>query len=455
MLENKFDIFINNLTNTVWGVPFTAVLLSSGIFFTIYFGLPQIAMFYHTIRVIVGKYVRPRDMQGISNFKAFCIAISTPIGLGSVAGVAIALTTGGPGSIFWMWIAAFLGMSIKFASISLTMLYSSIEKETSAQQIGPMYIIKNGLPKNFLFLAFIFSALTILGSFSTGNIFQTNQIAEVLTYTFNIPFEFASIIIFTVACSVIVFERHRIISFVGKIAPFMVFLYAIGTIIIIFANFRLIDNFFKEIFYYAFNSQSIIGGTIGIALKEVITIGVRRAFFANEAGMGSMAMESRKIGTPPVQNGLVAMLGPLIDTIVICTMTAFIIYSQLGWPSLEKMHGVELTLMSFEKYYGPIGKYSMAFFVTLFAFSTIISWSYYGERGVLFLFGKKFLKFYRVLFVAALTAGSFVHIKTIIGITDPIIGLMAVPNLIAIIYLSPELKQAYKKYRRDVRAERI
>ena len=449
------DIFAKNLTDIIWDTPLVIILLGMGAFFSIYTLFPQLRFFIHALKVIVGKYVRPLHAE-VSNFQSFCNALAAPIGLGSVAGVAIALSVAGPGAIFWMWVAGLLGMSTKFFSIALGMLFGVNDTQNKKIESGPMFTIKNGLGRKFYPLAIIFSLLLALVALGSGNMFQVNQIATVLKTSCHIPSYLTGIVVILLIGLILFGKLKRIDTFMSSfIAPIFVALYAIGSLIIIFDHIDQFPHFFGLIIDQALNPQALGGGAIGLTCKEIMVYGVRRALFSNEAGIGSAALSERKNIENPIQKGLVGMMGPFIDAIVVSTMTAFVIMMTDVWSFTGEIQGVELTAKAFTTRFGLTGQIGITLFVVLFAFSTLVNWAYYGEKGINFALGKKFITPYRLLFLGAIWIGISIKLDLLLNLTDPILGLILIPNLLANLLLAPKIRAALKKYRKDVRAGRI
>jgi len=460
--------FSEVFAGAVWGLPLVFLLAGSGLFFTVYFFFPQIRLFKHSIEVTAGKFDKPEDKGEISHFQALCAALSATIGLGNIAGVAVAISAGGPGAVFWMWIAGFLGMATKFTSISLAMIYRTVEDDGTTHG-GPMYTIKNGLGKAFHPLAWAFAVFTILGAFGAGNMFQSNQMVSMLTLSIpfaDTTFAFAGEqiqigqiiwgIVFTgLTGLVLVGGIKRIGSVAEKLVPTMVVVYILGALGVIFANIGQVPALIGQIFSDAFTGTAAVGGFAGIAFKEVVIQGVRRAVFSNEAGLGSAAMAHTAAKSKPIQEGIVGMIGPFVDTIIVCTMTALVLLITGVWSNTGGAQGAELTAVAFSSLYGGFGGHMLTLIVVMFAFSSIISWSYYGEQGMVFLFGNKVTKPYRVVFTLTVFIGAVLKLGTILNFSDAVLGLMAIPNLLANILLTPKLKKDLKKYEADLNAGRL
>ena len=428
----------------VWGIPLVIALVGSGILFTIYFGFPQLRLFKHAIDIVSGKYEDPANKGEISSFQALCSALSATVGLGNIAGVAVAISLGGPGAVFWLWVAGFIGMCTKFTEVTLSLKYRDVE-ENGTVHGGPMFVIKNALSKKFYPVAWIYAFFVILSSFGAGNMFQSNQMASILKASAGIP-EWASGLAFCFGAALILIGGiKRIGQVTEKLVPGMVGIYLFGAVVIIIAKFGNLPMVFSEIFSGAFLGTSAVGGFAGVAVKEVIVMGIRRATFSNEAGMGSAAMAHSAAKTTPIQEGIVALLEPFIDTIVVCTITAFALLLTGVW-NQAGIEGSEMTAAAFESVMGGTGRWIVTMTVTLFAFSTIISWSYYGEQGVTFIVGSKWIPVYRWIFIGFIFVGAIAQLNIVLNISDAVYGLLAIPNLMACYMLLPRVKETLNEY---------
>lgn len=434
-----------NFANFVWGLPLVTILVASGIFFTLYFGFPQVRFFKYAIEIVLGKHDKPEDKGEISHFQAVCAALSATVGLGNIAGVAVAISLGGPGAIFWLWVAGFIGMCTKFTEVTLSLLYRQVNEDGTVNG-GPMYVIKNGLSQHFMPLAWIYAFFTILSSIGAGNMFQSNQMASVVFATTGVPTWISGIIFCILASLVLIGGIKRIGKVTEKLVPFMVLVYFLGAIGIVLHHYDKIPHAFSLIIDGAFNGTAAFGAFSGVVVKEVIILGIKRASFSNEAGLGSSAMAHAAAKSTPVEEGIVALLEPFIDTIIVCTITALSIILTDSWyvPGIE---GSDMTAYAFESVLGPWGRYIVTLTVTLFAFSTMISWSYYGEQGVTFIFGKKFIPFYRVAFIFMIYVGAITQLNIVLNLSDALYGMLALPNLIACYLLLPKVKDQLKKLR--------
>ncbi len=441
----QLDAFSANFVSLVWGVPLVVLLVGSGIFFSIYFRFPQITFFGHALDIIRGKYDRPEDKGEVSHFQALCAALSATVGLGNVAGVAVAISLGGPGAIFWLWVAGFIGMCTKFTEVTLAVEYRDISP-TGTVHGGPMFVIKNALSKKFFPLAWIYAFFAILSSFGAGNMFQANQAAAVLKTTVGLPEWGTGIIFAGLAGLILIGGIKRIGKVAGLLVPGMIGIYFLGALFIVFSRLDHVPDMFAQIFGGAFAGTAAVGGFAGAAFKDVVIMGVRRATFSNEAGMGSAAMAHAAAKSTPIQEGFVALLEPFIDTIVVCTITALAILLTDTW-SVAGIVGSEMTAVAFESVLGGIGRWIVTLTVTLFAFSTAISWSYYGEQGVTFIAGEKWIPAYRIVFLGFIFMGAIAKLDVVLNLSDAVYGLLALPNLVACYLLLPKVKALLNDYR--------
>jgi alanine or glycine:cation symporter, AGCS family len=435
----------------VWGLPLVVMLVGSGILFTVYFGFPQLRFFVHALQIVTGKFDKPEDKGEISHFQALCAALSATVGLGNIAGVAVAISLGGPGAVFWLWVAGFIGMCTKFTEVTLSLKYRDVTDEGVVHG-GPMFVIKNALSKKFYPLAWAYAFFVILSSFGAGNMFQSNQMASVMQSSAGVPEWISGLVFCAGAFMILIGGIKRIGKVTEKLVPTMVGVYIIGAIIIIFSRIELVPEMFRMIFNDAFAGTAAVGGFAGAAFKEVIVMGIRRATFSNEAGMGSSAMAHSAAKSSPVQEGMVALLEPFIDTIIVCTITAIALLLTGVWNMEGVPAGSEMTATAFESVMGPTGRWIVTATVTLFAFSTMISWSYYGEQGVTFIFGDKAIKIYRYIFIVFIFIGAISKLDIVLNLSDAVYGLLAIPNMIACYMLMPKVKEMLNEYKAKLKA---
>ncbi|QXP74422.1 alanine:cation symporter family protein [Tenacibaculum sp. AHE15PA] len=457
------------------------VLIGGALYFTFYFKFINFTGFVTAIQVVRGKYediekhgvdklygdqtpggdvfetIKDEGADGeVSHFQALTAALSATVGLGNIAGVAVALSIGGPGATFWMIIAGLLGMASKFAECTLGVKYRDVGEDGTVYG-GPMYYLTKGLKEKGAgglgkVLAVLFAIFVIGGSFGGGNMFQANQAAAQFTKLFELTGPNAGmyfgLVMAALVAVVIIGGIKRIASVTEKVVPFMAGIYVLAALIILFANYSLIDDAFMLIYEGAFSGLGIAGGLIGVMIQ-----GIRRGAFSNEAGVGSAAIAHSAVRTKyPASEGIVALLEPFVDTVVICTMTALVIIitnfdGQFMQYGVEIKEGVELTAIAFDSVI-PHFSIVLTIAVILFAFSTMISWSYYGMQGWKFLFGKGKITdlVYKVLFLMFVVIGASISLGAVIDFSDAMIFAMVVPNIIGVIMLSPVIKKELIKY---------
>lgn len=428
---------LKNIDGIVWGPPLLILLVGTGIYFT--FKLNFIQMFKLPLAI---KYLFLNDddksdneAKGeISSFAALCTALSATIGTGNIVGVATAIATGGPGALFWMWVAAFFGMATKYAEGVLAIKYREVD-ENGEMSGGPMYYIEKGVGNKFLanMFAFFGIAVALLG---IGTFGQVNSISKAALISFNIPICFTAIIITILVTLVTLGGIKRISNVAEKIVPTMAILYIIGALLVLICNFKAIPSAITLIIKSAFNPSAVLGGTTGINISLAIQMGIGRGVFSNEAGLGSAPIAAAAAKTKyPVKQGLISMTGTFIDTIIICTMTGLAIVLTGSFNS--GLEGAAMTTFAFENGlpFAIIGKYIVNIGLIFFAFTTIIGWNYYGERCIQYLIGIKGIKFYKIIFIALVGVGPFLSLNLVFIIADIVNGLMALPNLIGLIKL--------------------
>ncbi|WP_346967785.1 alanine/glycine:cation symporter family protein [Clostridium disporicum] len=428
---------LKNIDGIVWGPPLLILLVGRGIYFT--FKLNFIQMFKLPLAI---KYLFLNDddksdneAKGeVSSFAALCTALSATIGTGNIVGVATAIATGGPGALFWMWVAAFFGMATKYAEGVLAIKYREVD-ENGEMSGGPMYYIEKGVGNKFLanMFAFFGIAVALLG---IGTFGQVNSISKAALISFNIPIWFTAIIITILVTLVTLGGIKRISNVAEKIVPTMAILYILGALLVLICNFKAIPSAITLIIKSAFNPSAALGGTTGITISLAIQMGIGRGVFSNEAGLGSAPIAAAAAKTKyPVKQGLISMTGTFIDTIIICTMTGLAIVLTGSFNSGLK--GAAMTTFAFENGlpFAIIGKYIVNIGLIFFAFTTIIGWNYYGERCIQYLIGIKGIKFYKIIFIALVGVGPFLSLNLVFIIADIVNGLMALPNLIGLIKL--------------------
>lgn len=428
----------------VWGLPLVFTLIGVGILFTVILGFPQFKGFMHAIDVVRGRYSNKSDPGEISHFQALCTALSATVGLGNIAGVAIAIHMGGPGATLWMILAGFLGMATKFSECTLAVMYRKIDEKGEVHG-GPMHYITLGLGEKWKPLALFFAFACMVSSFGAANMFQTDQVANIMNSSFGIATWVTGLVMALMTAAVVLGGIRRIAKVTEWVVPIMAGAYIFGAVAVIVIEIEQVPAMIMQIFEGAFSGIAVAGGAIGITVKEALVTGVRRAVFSNEAGLGSAAIAHSAASTKePVREGVVALLEPFIDTVVICTMTALVVNISGAWQ--QDVSGVQLTALAFDSAIPGFGTYFIPIAVFLFAFSTLISWSYYGERAVDFMVGAKGLVPYRILFCILAFVGAVWKSDAVLNFSDIMLGLMVVPNLIAVLLLLPKLKAATNEY---------
>ncbi|MBE19779.1 MAG: sodium:alanine symporter family protein [Gammaproteobacteria bacterium] len=541
-LTEVLDFLTYYLVDQYW---FPAFLIGTGIFFTIYLGFPQIKYFKHGWRILSGKYIKEETEGDTTPFQALTTALSGTVGTGNIGGVALAIFLGGPAAIFWMWVTAFLGMTTKFVEVTLSHKYREKLPDGSMSG-GPMYYIENGL--NMKWLAVVFSVCLLLMCLGTGNMPQISSISVVLYDTFSIPKIVTGLVLSILVWMVIIGGIKRIAQIASKLVPFMAFWYIVGGLAVVIGNYENIIPSFKSIFVHIFNPTAAVGGFLGASVAAALTRGVNRGLYSNEAGQGSAPIAHASSKTEnPVEEGMVSILEPFIDTIIICTLTGLVILSSGVWTekfdnkfeassmlfvegqylesnakdtetlreyyygsgsnielngTIEVLEGVitsknftlmhnrsiaenvvisadnvnftgsieiingrivnindfvvrgkslllgaDLTGKAFTKsIFGDFGQYIVAIGLLLFAFSTVIAWSYYGDRATAHLFGEGWILYYRIIYVAAFFTASIIDTKIVWDIATVIGPIATIPNLLALIFLRKEMKQIADGY---------
>ena len=436
---------LDTISGLVWGPVTICMLVGTGILITVLVRVVQLRWFVYAWGLISGRYDNPEDEGEVTHFQALSAALSATIGTGNIAGVGTAIALGGPGAVFWMWVTAFFGMGLKFAECTLALKYRTIH-DNGTVGAGPMYYLEHGLGQKWL--GILFALFAAIASFGIGNMVQANSVAEpVLTY-FGVPKIATGLIIGALVFAVIVGGIKRIGKVASKLVPAMSVFYILGAAWVILTNIGQVPQALGLIFSDAFTGTAATGGFAGAAVAQAIRFGVARGVFSNEAGLGSAPIAHGAAQTKePVREGLVAMLGPFIDTIMICTMTALVIVLTGAFTSGET--GADLTAKAFNTGLPGWGGYIVAIGIIFFAFSTAVSWSYYGDRCIDYLFGEKMVTPYRVLYCILLPVGASVKLSTVWTISDIFNALMAWPNLVGLVCLSPVVIKLTKDYFSD------
>ncbi|WP_105154515.1 alanine/glycine:cation symporter family protein [Streptococcus suis] len=432
------------INNLVWGPPLLLLLVGTGVYFTLRLGMFQVSKLPTAFRLIFSS---DQSGQGdVSSFAALCTALAATVGTGNIVGVATAITTGGPGALFWMWVAAFFGMATKYAEGFLAIKYRT--KDANGQAAGgPMHYITLGMGQKWKPLAIFFAISGVLVALlGMGTFSQVNSIASSMSASFGLAPQLVSIVTaISIAC--FIFGGIEKISDVStKIVPFMAILYILASLIVLVVHWNELLPTLGLVLKSAFSPAAAVGGFVGATVKEAIQRGIARGVFSNESGLGSAPIAAAAAKSDnPVEQGLISMTGTFIDTIIICTLTGLTILVTGQW-SVEGLEGAPLTQAAFATVFGNTGSIALTISLVLFAFTTILGWSYYGERCIEFLFGTKSILPYRLLFVAMVALGGFLKLDLIWTIADIVNGLMALPNLIALLALSPVIIKETRQY---------
>jgi len=456
---------INQAVNSfVWGLPVLSVLIMTGVLMTTLTGFFQVRHMGHWIReTLLAAFSKDtgvhdkKDRGAISQFQALCTALAATIGVGNIAGVATAIVSGGPGAVFWMWAAAFFGMMTRFSENVLG-IYFRRKNEDGEWAGGAMYYLRDGLGRYKgcrslgKALSGMFCLCCVLASFGIGNASQVNTIAKNMHTVFSVSPWLTGILLMILAGLVIVGGIKRMASVTEKLVPFMAIAYMAGTLILFFSHIEHAGAVFSSILRFAFGLDAFAGGAAGISVKQAVTWGVKRGVFSNEAGLGSSVMvHSASNVKEPVQQGMWGIFEVFTDTMIVCTLTAFVVLSS-GFIDLES--GIVLTDSSasalvseaFSAAFGPVGGWFVAVAILLFAFSTVLGWSYYGTKAWEFLFNTRSTFIYKIVFVLFIAVGATMNLDLAWDISDSFNGLMAIPNLIGVLALTPLVLRIMRNY---------
>lgn len=431
------------LHGVVWGVPMLVLILGVGFYLSIGLRLRTIRDLPFAI-ALLWQGRKPAGEGEITPFNALMTALSATIGTGNIAGVATAIFIGGPGAIFWMWMTALVGMATKFAEAVLAVHYR--EKDERGKFVGgPMYYIRNGLGEKWAWLAVCFAIFAGIAGFGIGNTVQANSVAQALNTSFGVPAWLTGAVMVVLVGAVLIGGIQRIANVAGKLVPFMAITYVGAGIVVLILNVDAVPGAFRLIFTEAFSPTAAAGGFAGATVWLTIQFGVARGVFSNEAGLGSApiahaAAECRG----PVSQGLVAMLGTFIDTIIVCSFTALVILTTGAWTS--GLTGAALTSQAFESVLPGVGAAITALSLAIFAFTTMLGWSYYCERSWQYLFGIRIIVPFRIVWSLAPLVGATANLSFIWLLADTLNALMAIPNLIALALLSPLVFKLSRKY---------
>ncbi|HEM3701698.1 TPA: sodium:alanine symporter family protein [Streptococcus suis] len=435
---------MQNINNFVWGPPLLLLLVGTGVYFTLRLGIFQISKLPTAFRLIFSS---DQSGQGdVSSFAALCTALAATVGTGNIVGVATAITTGGPGALFWMWVAAFFGMATKYAEGFLAIKYRT--KDANGQAAGgPMHYITLGMGQKWKPLAVFFAISGVLVALlGMGTFSQVNSIASSMSSSFGLAPQLVSIVT-AISIAFFIFGGIEKISEVStKIVPFMAILYILASLTVLALHWDQLIPTLVLVLKSAFTPAAAVGGFAGATVQQAIQRGIARGVFSNESGLGSAPIAAAAAKSDnPVEQGLISMTGTFIDTLVICTLTGLTILVTGQW-SVAGLEGAPLTQAAFASVFGQPGALALTISLVLFAYTTILGWSYYGERCIEFLFGTKSILPYRLVFVAMVALGGFLKLDLIWTIADIVNGLMVLPNLIALLALSPVIIKETRQY---------
>jgi alanine or glycine:cation symporter, AGCS family len=435
---------LSDISGLVWGLPLIILLLGTGIYLTIILRGIQFRALIPSLYLALIKRKEMESSEGdISHFQALMTALSATVGVGNIAGVATAIAVGGPGALFWMWITGLFGMATKYSEAVLAIKYREVDRFNTMSG-GPMYYISKGL--GIKWLGVIFAVFASIAAFGIGNIVQSNSVAKGLESAFGITPWVTGTVLCIATGMVILGGIKSIARVASAIVPFMIILYIVGSIFVLIAHVTKIPEAFKLIFVDAFTPAAATGGFIGTALIQTVRIGVSRGIFSNESGLGSSPIVAAAAKTRnPVAQGLVSMTQTFIDTIVVCTFTGLVIISSGAWTSGET--GAALSTLAFENGVPlQLGAEIVSISLAFFAYSTLLGWSYYGEKAIEYIFKERAVKPYRVLFTILVLFGAVVELDLVWTFADIMNGLMAFPNLIGLLGLSKVVVEETKKY---------
>ncbi|MDX8377647.1 MAG: sodium:alanine symporter family protein [Mariprofundales bacterium] len=436
--------FISAVNALVWGVPMLVMILGTGIFLMVGLRLLPLRRIVYGFAMLWQGRKKDTGSGEIAPFQALMTALAATIGTGNIAGVATAIFIGGPGALFWMWCTALVGMATKFAEAVCAVHFR--EQDAEGRYVGgPMYYIRNGLSARWHWLATAFATFGMIAGFGIGNTVQANSVADVLESTFSLPHWLTGIILACAVAIVLIGGLRRIAEVASSLVPIMAIFYVLGGLLILMLNFTAIPDAIILIVTQAFTPTAATGGFAGATVWAAIQFGVARGIFSNEAGLGSAPIaHAAAVTDHPVRQGVIAMLGTFLDTLIVCTITGLVIVVTGAWTSGAT--GAALSSTAFDIGLPGIGAYIVSFGLVVFAFTTLLGWSYYGERCVEFLFGIKSIIPFRVLWIAAIPLGAMAQLDAVWLIADTLNALMALPNLIALLLLSPIIFKLAREY---------
>ena len=448
---NVLDV-LNQIDSFVWGPPLLILLVGTGILLTYRLRLLQIFQLKKALSLIFSA--ENKGSGDIDSFKALCTALAATVGTGNIVGVATAIKAGGPGAIFWMWIAAFFGMATKYAEGCLAVKYREVDSNGEISG-GPMYYIKNGLGEKWKPLAFLFSFCGVLVAyFGIGTFAQVNSLIDISNITFGVSPYIVGGIVTALVAAITLGGLQSIAKTAEKIVPTMAVVYFIVTVTILVLSWDKIPAAIMMVLESAFTPTAAMGGFLGASVIVAMRNGIARGVFSNESGLGSAPIVAAAAKTKwPAEQGLISMTGTFIDTIIICTLTGLTIIVSGEW--MGNLNGAALTNAAFGSVFPTIGSYLLCICLALFAFTTILGWNYYGERCIIYLAGVKAVLPYRIVFILLIASAAFLKLEVIWVLADIVNGLMAIPNLIALIGLSGVVVAETKRYNEYLKAEKV
>ena len=434
---------LNQIDSFVWGPPLLMLLVGTGIWLTVRLGVLQVVRLPRALTLI---FTSKNDGSGdVNSFQSLMTALAATVGTGNIVGVATALKAGGPGALFWMWLAAFFGMATKYAEGLLAVKYRSVDKNGNIAG-GPMYYIEKGLGEKYRPLAVLFALFGVLCAyFGIGTFAQVNSIVEITQLAAGIPVEYTGIVLTVLVAAITLGGLKSIARVAGKLVPTMALLYLIITIGILIFNIDALPAAIASVIESAFTPTAATGGFLGATVMMALRNGVARGVFSNESGLGSAPIVAAAAKTKwPAEQGLISMTGTFIDTIIICTLTGLSLIVTGAWSG--EFNGAAMTQQAFISVYGNLGSLLLMIGLSLFAFTTILGWNYYGERCIEYLLGVKAILPYRLIFIGLIACGPFLKLEAIWVLADIVNGLMAIPNLIALLGLTGVIVAETKRY---------
>lgn len=434
---------LNQIDSFVWGPPLLMLLVGTGIWLTVRLGVLQVVRLPRALTLI---FTSKNDGSGdVNSFQSLMTALAATVGTGNIVGVATALKAGGPGALFWMWLAAFFGMATKYAEGLLAVKYRSVDKNGNIAG-GPMYYIEKGLGEKYRPLAVLFALFGVLCAyFGIGTFAQVNSIVEITQLAAGIPVEYTGIVLTILVAAITLGGLKSIARVAGKLVPTMALLYLLITMGILVFNIDALPAAIASVIESAFTPTAATGGFLGATVMMALRNGVARGVFSNESGLGSAPIVAAAAKTKwPAEQGLISMTGTFIDTIIICTLTGLSLIVTGAWSG--EFNGAAMTQQAFVSVYGNMGSLLLMIGLSLFAFTTILGWNYYGERCIEYLLGVKAILPYRLIFIGLIACGPFLKLEAIWVLADIVNGLMAIPNLIALLGLTGVIVAETKRY---------